>query len=275
METINNIATAASKAIWGPDTAHQEPVSGKSGDVSKGEPYDAGNMGSTHPASIPSPTNRPLPGTEPDELNTKSTAPDETGAQPVEMALPSRLKETTAAGTSTSTSTPSTTTPTNSTPPPPPPPTNPTTVKDSSAQPGDSTQGQNDVRSPSNPDAQHFGGAAVAAKDNVDDASGGLDVGDNPDKLDGPGPRPLEAVAREHGGNAGAALDANKKSSGVLGQEEHDSGSGELYVKSSGLRADGGDFDASAPGAGREADREFFPACECGFGANLFCCRFA
>lgn len=32
-------------------------------------------------------------------------------------------------------------------------------------------------------------------------------------------------------------------------------GTGEKYVKSSGLRADGGDFDAANPGAGKEADR--------------------
>jgi len=45
METINNLASAAVKAVWGEDESHQEPVSGKTGDVSKGEPYDAGNMG--------------------------------------------------------------------------------------------------------------------------------------------------------------------------------------------------------------------------------------
>lgn len=33
-------------------------------------------------------------------------------------------------------------------------------------------------------------------------------------------------------------------------------GTGEEWVKSSGLQADGGDFDATKPGAGREADRE-------------------
>ena len=32
-------------------------------------------------------------------------------------------------------------------------------------------------------------------------------------------------------------------------------GTGTQYVKSTGLQADGGDFDATAPGAGREADR--------------------
>ena len=40
-------------------------------------------------------------------------------------------------------------------------------------------------------------------------------------------------------------------------EESHkSSGTGEQYVKSSGLQADGGDFDATNPGAGREADRK-------------------
>ncbi|RDW94756.1 hypothetical protein BP5796_00519 [Coleophoma crateriformis] len=58
METVNNLASAASKAIWGepasskdnvaPTTEHhEEPVSGELGNVSAGEPYDAGNLGST------------------------------------------------------------------------------------------------------------------------------------------------------------------------------------------------------------------------------------
>ncbi|KAI9676643.1 MAG: hypothetical protein M1829_002960 [Trizodia sp. TS-e1964] len=37
--------------------------------------------------------------------------------------------------------------------------------------------------------------------------------------------------------------------------ESTGSGTGEKWVKSTGLAADGGDFDASAPGAGKEADR--------------------
>ncbi len=53
METVNNIASAASKAIWGDstkDTADNEtqgtePISGQTGDVSAGEPYDKGNEG--------------------------------------------------------------------------------------------------------------------------------------------------------------------------------------------------------------------------------------
>lgn len=48
METLNNVATAASKAVFGGSDANKEPVSGVQGDVSKGEPYDAGNLGQLH-----------------------------------------------------------------------------------------------------------------------------------------------------------------------------------------------------------------------------------
>lgn len=59
METVNNIAAAASKVIWGepqettdaanativPETKGTEPISGELGDTKKGEPYDLGNAG--------------------------------------------------------------------------------------------------------------------------------------------------------------------------------------------------------------------------------------
>ncbi|KAK0710268.1 hypothetical protein B0T26DRAFT_679563 [Lasiosphaeria miniovina] len=122
-----------------------------------------------------------------------------------------------------------------------------TAVKDSSTTAGDSTKAQNDVRDPADPATHHD---KAAARENVDDTTDGLDVGDNPDKLDGPGPRPLEEVARDYGGDAAkAARSEDSKST------SHGEGTGEQYVKSSGLKADGGDFDASVPGAGREADR--------------------
>jgi len=41
-------------------------------------------------------------------------------------------------------------------------------------------------------------------------------------------------------------------------KESHGEGTGEKYVKSSGMGADGGDFDAAKPGAAREADRKFY-----------------
>ena len=45
METVSNVATAAAKAVWGDGDANKEPISGAQGDTTRGEPYDAGNMG--------------------------------------------------------------------------------------------------------------------------------------------------------------------------------------------------------------------------------------
>ena len=48
METINNVAAAAAKVVWGENQSQQsgeEPRSGETGNTSKGEPYDAGNLG--------------------------------------------------------------------------------------------------------------------------------------------------------------------------------------------------------------------------------------
>jgi hypothetical protein len=65
METVNNLASAASRAIWGDgavdsaqskenETQGQEPLSGETGDVKAGEPYDKGNAGLSplHPPSL-------------------------------------------------------------------------------------------------------------------------------------------------------------------------------------------------------------------------------
>lgn len=43
METISQMASSAMKATFG--ETKNEPLSGAQGDVSRGEPYDAGNLG--------------------------------------------------------------------------------------------------------------------------------------------------------------------------------------------------------------------------------------
>lgn len=45
MEAITQMATSAAKFAFGDNSNNQEPLSGTHGDVSKGEPYDAGNLG--------------------------------------------------------------------------------------------------------------------------------------------------------------------------------------------------------------------------------------
>ena len=146
---------------------------------------------------------------------------------------------------------------------------------------------QNDTRDPT----QHTtaaGSSGDAAKEvTTSDAGPASEPGT--EKIDGPGPKPIAEVAKEHGGDAGncnsskSSLDKEKEeedddSSSSSSSSEDDAektkeekeeskrrheqrkknkkGTGEIYIKSSGLKADGGDFDASRAGAGREADRK-------------------
>lgn len=52
MEAISNAAAAAAKAVWGENQPQKEPVSGVQGDTTKGEPYDAGNLGKLYALNI-------------------------------------------------------------------------------------------------------------------------------------------------------------------------------------------------------------------------------
>lgn len=202
METINNMASAAAKAVWGTNEANgtaetkHEPVSGVAGDTSKGEPFDGGNLNEEKQAQIVN---------KPNKLDKPSGTPEVTA-------------------------------------------------------PADTTQGQNDTRDPSDSTTN----LDAATQDVNDEGSGPQGV-----NLNAPGPKPLIAVAKEHGGDAGnmdkaeangeqpsdSAEDSPEDDANGIQKQSHGSGTGEQYVKSSGLQADGGNFDASAPGAGREADR--------------------
>ena len=70
----------------------------------------------------------------------------------------------------------------------------------------------------------------------------------------GPGPKPLSETHKAGGeaqsSSSGGDDDGPQK-------ESHGEGTGEKYIKSSGMKANGGDFDASAAGAGKEADRSY------------------
>ncbi|KAJ3578114.1 hypothetical protein NPX13_g2451 [Xylaria arbuscula] len=206
METINNMAASAAKAVWGesqPTT--EEPVSGRVGDTSKGEPYDAGNI-------EPSSDNAGRVASTNDTAESRSTSQlNGEASEPAQFA-----KTTGTAAESNDT------------------PNNPSTDLKEKSVPEDTSKGQNDTRSPEDPKTN-----PRSAPTDVNDADEeGVNEAPN---LDGPGPKPL-VEAKD---NKETEDDESKKSSGT----------GEQYVKSSGLKADGGDFDATNPGAGREADR--------------------
>ncbi|KAI0851841.1 hypothetical protein F5Y00DRAFT_259330 [Daldinia vernicosa] len=231
METVSNVASAAAKAVWGENKQNgSEPISGQAGDTSKGEPYDAGNIEDPEVQAAKTGTNG--------EAN-RSTVHTKDAEFSKETGTAAEAKDT---------------------------PDNPSTELKSKTAPDDTTKAQNDTRNPEDPNTH-----PKSAPTDVNDNEGGPNEAQ---KLDGPGPKPLDEVARDHGGDAGKIQkdkskplpgdESEGKSSGTSGEDEDKDGpnakstgdgTGEKYVKSSGLKADGGDFDASNPGAGREADR--------------------
>ncbi|KAL7787033.1 hypothetical protein V8C37DRAFT_391216 [Trichoderma ceciliae] len=209
METINQLATSAAKAVWGDSNApetHKEPISGATGDVSKGEPYDAGNLDAKDQSKVESNLSREAAKTAPNESS--DLADDE------HYALSSSTK--------------------------------------------DREHGEHGEHGEP-PNASETNGPRSTADDVNPEEGKPLD------ELTGEGPRPVEVVAKERGGNAAAvAGDAESSPSapgetkpGADGEQENEQreATEEEYVKATGLAADGGDFDASKPGAGLDADR--------------------
>ncbi|KAJ6787615.1 hypothetical protein PWT90_10141 [Aphanocladium album] len=329
METISQMATSAAKYAFGDSSNNQEPLSGTRGDVSKGEPYDAGNLANIFPPTDPSDQDRIRQGlnsTDPrgdldssegayttsssgaaerdqyrstttaDSFNdvpkTQNTGPITTATNATDqsgfthpqhdMSAPGRRTsdEHRAGGVT--------------------PPTNRTTDSGFTS-PGQDMGGERSsagldatTRSTAGLDTARFSSGLDADRSSSGlDKTGSQDVhntstidskskdskvpsahDDEPDvDVSGPGPRDLSTVAKENGGDAGNSssettshTSGNKSSSAdaaggggapnELPQDTSDEkGTGELHVKSSGLQADGGDFDATKPGAGREADR--------------------
>ncbi|UNI19678.1 hypothetical protein JDV02_005850 [Purpureocillium takamizusanense] len=218
METISSMATQAAKAVWGDGSENKEPLSGAQGDVSHGEPYDAGNLGNP----------------EQQKIERKLSGEDE--------SAPANLSNDTKNDATTKTTTAATTS--------------------SSAYPDSSalTKPKSDSE-PTDIEASTGKPSEVGSSAEED--------GDPNTHVMGDGPKPLETVAREHGGDAGnngtttatggdsSSSSASHSKPGEEGSNEdgESKGTGEQYVKTTGFAADGGDFDATKPGAGREADR--------------------
>ncbi|TFB01852.1 hypothetical protein CCMA1212_006152 [Trichoderma ghanense] len=244
METINQIASSAAKAVWGDSNpeAHKEPISGATGDVSKGEPYDAGNLDPEDQSKVESSLN------DKNENIDKDDTPSDL-AEGEYYALSSSAKYK-----------PLPETPTQEQP------------KDNITMPQGTTQPQDISKPRDTPTDTRSNIPADKPSDKPADTSVNPEEGKPLDELTGKGPRPVEELARENGGNAAAAASDDSVSSpqdkdskpepSVEEKQNHenahegDAAAEETeYVKTTGLAADGGDFDAAKPGAGREADR--------------------
>ncbi|KAI0195143.1 hypothetical protein EV127DRAFT_501035 [Xylaria flabelliformis] len=253
METINNMAVSAAKAVWGESNqTTEEPVAGRLGDTSKGEPYDAGNIEPTSANSGDvAPTTAPTSGTTASGTTTSGTTTSGTTTSGTtdNADLDSNVTKDAKFAKETGTAAESNDTP-----------NNPSTDLKAKSVPEDTSKGQGDTRSPEDPKTN-----PKSAPTDVNDAD---EEGVNEaQKLDGPGPKPVAELAKENGGDAGndssasvnkGAKGENKEEKETKEKEEEDNenkGTGEKYVKTTGLQADGGDFDATKPGAGKEADR--------------------
>jgi len=226
METVNNLASSASKAIWGTsnaeinqngnDTTGREPIAGETGDVKAGEPYDKGNLDSTNT-----------------ERTTASTTSDTIDKGPI------RSEHDTDKTGVTSHHNPVSATASDK----------PTSSTATPADPSSATQNTQKQQGADRPHAEPGSEEHDRIKETKQEAEEAAKV-----DTSGPGPKSLEERARESGGDISGG---NKESSGEDGpqKESHGEGTGEKYVKSSGVKADGGDFDAGNPGAGKEADR--------------------
>ncbi|KAF2669888.1 hypothetical protein BT63DRAFT_439060 [Microthyrium microscopicum] len=242
METVNNVAAYASKAIWGEGANAEnstenstEPVSGQQGAGTVNEPFDKGN----------------------EEHSTTGTT-----------------------GTTTSTTTDTTPTTTGK------PAINnpPTSGVDTSAEnrsgPSEAVSGQEtgDPKSGQAPEAKQQG--AANPHDSPEDKKKGPKIPHTDEEREelvmsgGEFPKDPNDHSGEpihmHGGGAqkkeeeagddAAPKEGKKDRSASVSQEGGNPhgktmGTGEQVVKASGLAADGGDFDATKPGAGSEANR--------------------
>ncbi|KAK7514295.1 uncharacterized protein IWZ02DRAFT_493397 [Phyllosticta citriasiana] len=273
MDTISNLANTASKLIYGDpqQQSGQEPVSGQAGAGTATDPYDSGNL-----HDDPDKAGKPAQQTNPNATLNATT--DDASAEPCldGANLVDRTKHTSGAdktfdaerGSSTAATTEGSAQGVNI--------TGDLHPEHSTDKIGVSNVHSNkphgsDVR-PSERDADRPNDAVGTFGSAVPSVGADPTSGQQPSQKQQGGDRPGEEPAqdqtyaikqkKEEGEEILAKRDPSDHSgepqdvSGPGGADEsQEKGTGEKHIKSTGFSADGGDFDASKPGAGREADR--------------------
>lgn len=245
MDTITN---AAQKVFGGSNTeSGREPVSGETGNTGSGEPYDAGNSDSTNTESTKVDDSSTV-----GESKTTADTPDSgipsSGTQQsggpgnAPNTGPIRPEHETDKTGVTSAHQPASGFASD----------RPTNANDSSGPGPEPSVGADPASAPQNTQ-KHQGADRPHEEPGEDENRAIKDTKKEAEEAanadtSGPGPKPLSEAQGGNASGSGGDDDGPQK-------ESHGSGTGEKYVKSSGMKADGGDFDAAAAGAGREADR--------------------
>ncbi|KAF2838451.1 hypothetical protein M501DRAFT_1005357 [Patellaria atrata CBS 101060] len=276
METLNTVKTA----IFGKaeDQSGQEPISGQRGE----QAYDAGNESENIKDSTSAPSSH---------STTSSSDPTGSSSGPTVESSDSTVKSLDTTGP-TSDPTTGASNPTTGSSNPTTGSSNPTTGSSNPPHgPSDTGTGINrggdprihhetpgtGVTSAHSSDAANESGSKTGAFGTVEPSVGAApDSGVAPKQKQQGGDRPTEAPSdgddnnkelqfkKDPNDHSGEPLrmhnidDERRKSIASQpggGERGKEKGTGQEYVKSTGLQADGGDFDATKPGAGMEADR--------------------
>ncbi|KAF7862544.1 hypothetical protein EAF04_007417 [Stromatinia cepivora] len=284
--TVNNMAAAASKAIWGesqettdaanatvmPETKGTEPVSGEMGDTKKGEPYDKGNLDSTstknttenpqpNPFTTLSPPGQAAKSIDPSRASSTSDIVAKTLADTHIAPLSSENPSTTSFKASpekplTAAEKPLISERIN--------PNLPLRSENQSTQIGGTdtlAARSGDVKSAGEKDR----GSSVVGRENADakdlnvtaatpKTPGGGTAGENKGVASGTGAgKPSSTSNVQDVKTDLQPLGSDKKE--TIGEGKEEKGTGEKHITTTGTAAEGGNFDATKPGAGIEADR--------------------
>ncbi|KAF2740198.1 hypothetical protein EJ04DRAFT_572492 [Polyplosphaeria fusca] len=247
METVSNVAstvtTTVKQAIWGDQTAQGneksgEPISGQQGKGTVNEPFDQGNAENPATTSTTEPTTSANPTPNSKLPETMSSIPPNTesvaaGGAPNPLQETDKTGVTGSMGESTKAS---------------------DVVPSESSHPGvpPSSGGLTEQKQQGADRPAETPSTTVEKKEEAEDFMKTRDPNDHsgePMKMhDGSESKKIPETQEER----------RESAIGLPGGQEHGKpakGTGEDWVKTSGLHADGGDFDVTKPGAGREADR--------------------
>ncbi|KAK7418870.1 hypothetical protein QQZ08_011079 [Neonectria magnoliae] len=283
METINSVAAAAAKAVWGEDTVNKEPVSGVKGNVSKGEPYDAGNLDSARQEQV----EQSLQGQQSEASVIPNNSETTTLPQQSETTVLPHRGTTTTSDHFETTSVPQSalhdTTPEQiDTSDPAKVPQNVSKLHDvDTTTPGPVSLSSGGLESSNSRPLEGLDSRPHGNSTTMRDDSLGKVPESNPlesKSLESKALKsnPVGSTTRSESKPLGSTSESNHlgtthselkplgstpSESKPLGsstqkiETDHSEGTGQEYVKTTGFAADGGDFDATKPGAGREADR--------------------
>jgi len=245
MEAVKNTVT---QAIWGKteaeettthnQTAGQEPVSGVTGAGNADEPFDKGNAEAGEV--------KPVTSTLPDRTQSSTIDPESSSSPTTLLGAKTDMERNQPAITDPKTSGTADSTGAN---------VDTTNVKiGSTPKPGDVQDGTEDAvkraesgQRISDEEREQLAEAGKLPKDPNDHSGEPMKMHGESKLGDDLGEDSLDGAAKKE-----RAKSVSHEGGGEHGKEQ---GTGTQYVKSSGLAAEGGDFDASNPGAGREATR--------------------